>query len=348
MNPNSKISLQRLAATLGLAKSTVSMALRDNPRISAATRQRVRTAAADLGYVQDADLATVMAHVQARQPRAYQGNIAIVPIIQTRVSARQILGCERRALKLGYRTELFADHPSHPNLAKLLDARGILGVVFVGWPWRNLPDAGEPLRLICERFPCSVVAARPDSPPMHGVMNDVHLSMRTAFTNVLRLGYRRPGALINPYLDDLQDQAYTGAFLAAQRRLPEADRIEPGYIVHRREESMDWIFRNRPDCIITHDNTLLKQLQAVNVSVPEQIGLVHLDLHEGLEGPPHSGIDQNHDLMGESAMDLVVAQIHRGEQGVPPTQKCLLVEGRWVEGETTKFHHAQTTIPGRI
>ncbi|MCU0791263.1 MAG: helix-turn-helix domain-containing protein [Opitutaceae bacterium] len=45
--------MRDIANLVGLDPSTVSLALRDHPRIAAATRERVRRAAAKLGYAPD-------------------------------------------------------------------------------------------------------------------------------------------------------------------------------------------------------------------------------------------------------------------------------------------------------
>ena len=45
------ITLNELAKQLGLSNATVSMALRNSPRIAADTRERVRKLAGELNYV---------------------------------------------------------------------------------------------------------------------------------------------------------------------------------------------------------------------------------------------------------------------------------------------------------
>src|SRR5687767_1931302 len=52
-NPPPRISMRDLAARLGVTHVTVSMALRDNPRVSPATRERVKKLADELGYRPD-------------------------------------------------------------------------------------------------------------------------------------------------------------------------------------------------------------------------------------------------------------------------------------------------------
>jgi LacI family transcriptional regulator len=58
--PQKTCNLQAVARALGVSRSTVSLALRDDPRISDATRRRVRRAAEDLGYTANPLIATLM------------------------------------------------------------------------------------------------------------------------------------------------------------------------------------------------------------------------------------------------------------------------------------------------
>lgn len=335
MNPNSKISLQRLAKELGLAKSTVSMALRDDPRVALATRQRVKEAASQLGYSADADVATLMARIQARKPPTYHANLALIQISKTRVATREFDGCYKRAAELGYKIDHIEDYQQYANPLKLLEARGIQGVVFIGWPWREYPQDWEKLLPICNRLANAVLASKPDNPMLNSVTNDAYLSMHLACQKLLSLGYQRPSACVNKYLDNAQDGAFTGAFLEFQRRLPTKDRIAPNYDLYNPKLTIPWIEKVKPDCIITHDAAQFDTLQQAGYDIPGDIGFAHLDLNADHYAKGFSGIDQNHHLLGEVAVDAVVAQIQRSEFGVPKTRRCIAVDAIWVSGQTT-------------
>ncbi len=62
------------------------------------------------------------------------------------------------------------------------------------------------------------------------------------------------------------------------------------------------------------------------------VGLIQLGLTE--ETPDWAGVSYPGEEVGRTAIDMVVAQIHRGECGVPSFQKVSLVEGRWIDGAT--------------
>jgi LacI family transcriptional regulator len=47
-------------------------------------------------------------------------------------------------------------------------------------------------------------------------------------------------------------------------------------------------------------------------------------------------MNQNNDLVGAAAVDLVVGELHRNEAGIPTYPKCVMIESQWIEGTTLK------------
>jgi hypothetical protein len=78
----------------------------------------------------------------------------------------------------------------------------------------------------------------------------------------------------------------------------------------------------------------------MKITVPDDIGLVHLDLHAGLKD--WAGMRQNNEQIGIAAVDMLVGQLHRNEFGPPPFQKCMFIEGTWVDGETVRAQNGET------
>ena len=48
----------------------------------------------------------------------------------------------------------------------------------------------------------------------------------------------------------------------------------------------------------------------------------------------YSGIDEQPELVGAAAVDVVVGMIHRNEFGVPINARHILILGNWHEGRT--------------
>ena len=70
----------------------------------------------------------------------------------------------------------------------------------------------------------------------------------------------------------------------------------------------------------------------IDVRSPEEFGFVHLDHSERV--PDCAGINHSSELIGEAVIDLIVAQIHRGETGIPRHAMTTVVEGYWVPGKS--------------
>jgi hypothetical protein len=67
---------------------------------------------------------------------------------------------------------------------------------------------------------------------------------------------------------------------------------------------------------------------------PEDFGFVHLDVTAGLTR--FAGIDHNSELVGRCVVDLIIAQVQRGETGVPMHPTTTVVEGFWVNGASVR------------
>lgn len=71
-------SLRSLARQLGLSAATVSLALRDSPRVIPDTKRRVRQAARRAGYRANALVRSVMAAVRRSAHDSFQGALVAV------------------------------------------------------------------------------------------------------------------------------------------------------------------------------------------------------------------------------------------------------------------------------
>lgn len=138
-----RVSIRQIAEASGFSRSTVSLALRDDPRILPETRAAIRAAAQELGYVPD-PLLSAWAQERWQVPGNHGGHVLAI-VHQTppavvdhhrhlqppRVPERQIQGIRREAQRRGYRTELFnlADYPNGRALGRVLYQRGIRGIL---------------------------------------------------------------------------------------------------------------------------------------------------------------------------------------------------------------------------
>jgi LacI family transcriptional regulator len=98
------------------------------------------------------------------------------------------------------------------------------------------------------------------------------------------------------------------------------------------DEVSRWMDRHRPDVVICHDSRLLEAVQATGRRVPEDVGLVHLNIAPDVAG--WAGVDADLSEVAAAAVDLVFGQLSRGEYGPPKVPKIVTTPGRWTDGWT--------------
>ncbi len=334
-------TMQDVAREAGVGKSTVSLALRDDPRLKESTRRRIQEIAEKMGYRANATVANLMAQLRASRTPRYQATLALVNLSDNSLILRQVetfrewvRGCSHRAEQLGYTLDQFWVYdPSLPpdKLARVLDTRGIRGIIFAGLhTMSQLDDQWSPL---WTRFASVILGVRTTRPALHFASNDQYSTAMTALYEAMALGYKRPGLVLDPAVDNLLERRFTGGYLVGQFALPEAQRLPVCELQERTPRAfLPWFRKHRPDVILTLHEDLMEWVRLEKVRVPEDVAFIHLDRHSTIN--QWAGMEQNNELVGSAAMDLVIAQLHRNETGVPPFPKCVQIESRWIAGSS--------------
>src|ERR1700753_2066854 len=73
-----RVCMHHIAARAKVSTMTVSLALRDSPRISSTTRERIQALAAKMGFHPDPALRSLAAYRRTRQAAHFTGTIAYV------------------------------------------------------------------------------------------------------------------------------------------------------------------------------------------------------------------------------------------------------------------------------
>jgi LacI family transcriptional regulator, galactose operon repressor len=332
--------MAEIAQRVGVASSTVSRALRNDPRISSEVRKRVQKAADELGYRPNPLVSALMANRRRRGSGGAVDVIALVTNYGGRLDWRtkdvcrwEFDGIQRRADELGFRVEIFALADYQWDTARLqatLRARAIRGVL-LGFSREERPNtsfdsADFSVAALSGYFP-GVVADRAN---FHGFFN-----VQLALDQMYRRGYRRP-TLIAPALNNrISNNLWSAAFLDWQRQLPKKDRCEP--FIPRENvdaaEFRDWLYRNDPDSLLVYKYPARQLLARRGVRVPEDIGLAYLYRTSDEMGNA-AGIDGNLDVVGSASFDLVVERLHANATGTTKHPKEVLITGTWREGPT--------------
>lgn len=319
---------------------TVSRALNSSPGVSAVTRDRILVLAKKLGYRRNT-AAVLLAGRRATRSVAFREYIAILVGVRKKEMEASwtymgfVRGVESRAAELGYSVNLiWAAEPgwSAARTANFFRAHNIRGAIILPASAQGLPP--EQLAL-CEGLACSVFGGLLREPDFHFACNDHFTTAAQAVRHAFALGYRRPGLAVLQRIDERTGRRFRGGFLAEQALLPPIDHIpvcQPSDFTP--EPLVSWYRHWKPDVIITHNRRLnvAEWLRPLRVKVPRDLGWISLDVCPG--DREVAGIDQRSPLVGAACLDLVFGQLQRGESGAPHSQKGVIIEGVWQDGES--------------
>lgn len=314
------VSLEDIARKVGVTRTTVSLALRNHPRISEKTRLEVQAVAEELGYFPNADLAKLMGML--RDKRAFQDRpvIALIsdyaaPLQKERGVGPVWRGFSARIGELGYLpSEIWmgSGEISPKRLNGILKARGIQGVVFT-----SLQDPMLPEKMDLSSLACACIGNVVHRPKLHRCTSDKYANTLTACEQLWKAGCRRIGLAVPESQEDRVDYTFLSGYmifhrLHRHRDWPELLVEEGGWDPERLEK---WVREMKLDGVVA----AYSGLDTCGVQV------AHLNvLREGVQG-----IDQRYDLIAAGAVDLVDAQLRRNHFGIPGHPKTMLVRGEW-------------------
>jgi LacI family transcriptional regulator len=329
-----------VADKAGVHRSTVSLALRDNRRISEDVRQKIQRIAKELGYRSN-PLVTALMRSRRTRRTAKHVVLAYVTNYPTRYGWRPphhdrpdyFPGAARRATELGYKLEDFwlGEAGMTPKrFAQILTSRGINGLL-IG----RLPPGQSELDLPWEGFSSVALGLTLKNPRLHHVAEDAFASAAEAMNQCIAAGYKRVGFVFSEPDDSPNTgDRYLGAYLrhqlrfAPENRIPHCDhRPSPEFGPH----FMRWMSEHKPDVVLaTHAEPIMKLYADAGKKFPRGVRLVTLVNDKLQHG--FAGIHHDPARLGATAVDVVVGMLHRGETGVPDEARYVMVPGHWVEG----------------
>lgn len=171
--------------------------------------------------------------------------------------------------------------------------------------------------------------------------------MRLAVQHVMLAGYKRIGFVMHRGWDHSVDHLWTAGFLCEQASIPEADRIpmllfpeaEPvdawmaesqSHVVAPSKMFERWFKKHQPEVIISKASFVEPRFAELGLRIPHDVAFVDVFL-EKPEGQ-NAGVRQNHDTVGELAVEILAGQLHHNKYGVPEIPTTTFVEGTWFDG----------------
>ncbi|MDF7807729.1 LacI family DNA-binding transcriptional regulator [Pontiellaceae bacterium B12219] len=333
--PDRRITQKDIAIALNVSHVTVSLALRNHPRISEAMRKRVQETAVDMGYNPDPMLSALSNYRLTGKKRPLQAALAWVNPWKEPGKLREYLefdlywqGAFQTANQLGFRLEEFRIAELPPRrLNDIFKARNIRGLVLAplrdpefnwcGFPWKD--------------YAIIRLGRTIPFPEAHFITGAQTTNAMLAFDQIRKKGYERIG-----YVCEFFRSRISGVgFSWAQRGLPPKDQL-PLLVLNENDnntmqlERLDqWIRSEKPDAIFTDIGKLPLMLEHLGYRVPSDIGLATASIHDT---PIDAGIDQNPEEIGCAAIRALVALVNTNQFGIPSIRNEILIEGHWQDG----------------
>ncbi len=337
------MTIRDVAGEARLSRTTVSMALRNHPLISQATREHVKEVADRMGYRPDPRLRELGMHLQ--QCHRSPGR-AVLAHIDFRCENKKpsdestpdqlIEAIRDRAGELGYDVDVFfagRDGMTDRRLSQILRARGIRGVL-VG----VAQTPGRVLDLRWDFFAGILLSQSVVAPALDRVASHHVHNTEMAVQRLMRYGSRRIGFALYERADLRTERQSHAGFLLEQTKWPKRDRIPvltSGSEGFNKTDFMKWINRHQPDTLLLPSprNSVLAWLKEERVRVPEDMEVAFLDVPSpdcGLSGVYQNGLHR-----ACCAVELLVAKLQAHNVGIPQWPVTLMCDGLWVDGTTT-------------
>lgn len=325
-----------VARAAGVATSTVSKALRDDPTIPPARRREIQRVAKGLGYRPNPMVAALMARLHSRRRRNDPHHIAWIDLwpddqeaARTTDFKLMLRGANQRANELGYQIEVHRvarNGTSAARLHEILISRSQWGLIIPPVPREAMT---YPLDL--EGLTGVTIGTSLHQPVMHRVASNLYQGSQLACQKLRERGFNRIGLVLTPSMNERVEKKWLGALLAEQAEWPRPDRVPPLLVaVDREPQFTAWLTRFEPDVLLLAEPHVEAWLERQRP--PERRPAVAwLRMIESSRKKAW-GIDTRPENMGAAAVELVVAQIHRNERASPQIPHTLLLDGVWSEG----------------
>lgn len=336
-----RVGIREIARVLDVSLMTVSLALRNSPKVSEATRRKVRQTADKLGYRPDPELARLMTRLHGTTQSSDRPHMAILDISTTRLQAGVSNYCESvrqgaitRIESLGYLATCFhlLDYEGDlQRLLKVLHYRGIRGVLLLP----PLNPVELPLGL--DWSPFSVIAATYAITPLqfHRVVPHQFIDMCQLIRTLEQRGHQRIGAVFGESFERRIHYHFTAA-LALHKHDSRIYRVRDGHPINA-EDFVVWVRKHRPDVLITGNaEELLACLPPAkgDFTPPQVVSFRSTTL------PEVAYWDERPEEIGAVAAVLLSGMIQHNETDIPASPRTTMIHGAFHEASAAPAKRA--------
>lgn len=320
-------TLAELAAELRLNKSTVSRALRNDPKVRATTRDRVQALAQSRGYQPNPVLAALGQRRWQRTAREPTLNWAFL-CDHAAERTREYEPCRMAAARIGYALTPvgLGELGSAKAVNQILEARGVTGVLLNRILSQPIADDFDWENLAWSKFAWVSVGECHYAPSVHAVLFNMFADSCQALERIRQHGYRRVA-----FIREASVLSRLNLLQAAAARLI----------------GSQWNDAQLADFEVTSDTPPIEAIEAFD---PDALLLGYTGLHWRLSAslsarpwaslmlfgdePGFAGMRHDLEDLCQAAVDLLDLQYRQRTYGQPVSRHQLQIDSVWVNGES--------------
>ena len=335
-----RVTMAEVARAAAVHQTTVSLALRNDPRLPRETRIRIRALAESMGYRPDPMLSALNFYRTSRDTAKIQPSIAFLmrsrknlPPEHFSADERFLKGAKQACERMGFRIVPFQieNSPAEgPRLTRVLRSRGIYGVIL-----GSLDVSLRELALDWDCFSALCIESQHLGLSLHTVANNQTGATRTAVRRLIELGYHRIGLAVGEIEETSLEKPFSAGHLLEIHEHDQIPLIAPLLLRVDSQARLAatlgaWVRRNRIDAVLSNWGNVPELLKADGLRVPDDVGLATLD-HNPHRGAA-AGIRQSHELVGERAVEGLALLMKTNQRGLITLPNTTLIDGLWQDG----------------
>lgn len=339
-----RVTLKQVAIRAKVHLSTVSLALRNDPRLPEKTRSRIQKLAAKMGYIPDAAMSALAAYRNTQRPHPVQSGLAFLTDMERDDPFAQVVyeAAKAQASKMGYNLIWFSLAEKEASLERFQTiwwSTGLRGVLL--GPFRR---SGTVLTGKWEQWPIVAYGYSVTAPAFNRAVFNHFQNMLDHLEELRSRGYVRIGFCLTRELSGRTQGQLHAAYLLDQARHPKEKPIPVLRDVMPTAELLsDWVRKNRIDAVISYESTY-QQLLKGGWEIPHQLGFSLLStwgIREEKKVASFAGFNTHVEDLAATAISFLVSLIHDQAYGILHPARSYMLGGEYQEGETVKGREAR-------
>ncbi len=340
-------TLAAVARAANVSLATASYAIRGDPKISCATRQRICAIAKRIGYTPNPELGRLMFLLRDRHRPQIKATLAVLTLKGSSTAAGEFgrelrRGLRERAEALGFAldtVEIDRVQMGRARVTQILASRGVRGVVL--GPLAEATDCRD--LLDWDQFSAVAVTNLVRSPSLARVTPHYFQIAELALRRLAEAGYRRVAWVARGASEESAGALSLAAHSLAQRGVDvDLVSLSPGT---RADDNAVLLRRSAMDALLVPDAKAADEVAAVCRAAGVDRAVFALDVPSGGRW---SGVIQKPRTIGQLAIEALARQIQVGERGTASGAAVTMIEGVWTDGSTQTFKNTEPLSPAGV